>query len=622
MGPITSEMAGPQPVVPKNPFAPIATKQYTQKPSAQPTPMVADLNLLKQLPNCKDRVALTDFIPLKTIGKGSFGKVLLVKKKIGGEFFALKILRKDEIIRGDQVEHTITEKNVLQQIEHPFIVNLRYAFQTEKKLFLVMDFANGGDLFFHLKKEGRFSEERCRLYAAEIILAFEAIHKKDIIYRDLKPENVLLGADGHIRLTDFGLSKTQINTQKMATTFCGTPEYLAPEMLRPGGYGKSVDWWALGAFLYEILVGLPPFYNNNQQIMFQNILSGEVQFPDFVSPDARDLLRKLLHREPRNRIGCQARGAADIKEHPFFASLNWDDVYNKKYTPTFIPEVAAPDDLANIDPEFTSMAPLDPDDGDEQGEFGVEDEEPANERENKAEKEENSRSANEKSGDAKEEGERNEEDDEEIEIREDHGDSGECGEDDENNEKRDDDDAASTGEFAGFSFTAADTIETQQKTAFFIHDAIAKCMNDELIPAPLLEADGALANSASSSSSSSSGSYSSTTSANSLTSVSPGGSPSTCSISPSTTPSEKKVAPVPPPSQPLALDGDLTKLDSSSSSTSSSSSSLSQSTSSPSSSSSSLLSSSNKADADNDDKSESDGEGGEGNGNEDESDFD
>jgi len=214
------------------------------------------------------KVGKDDFELLKVIGKGSFGKVMQVKKKDDGQIYAMKVLRKEAIIARKQVDHTRAEKAILQKIEHPFIVKLNYAFQTEDKLYMVLDFVNGGELFFHLKKEGKFSEERVRLYSAEIALALHHLHSRDIVYRDLKPENILIDADAHICITDFGLSK-EIISDEVTHTFCGTPEYLAPEVLKGQGHGCPVDWWSLGTLIYEMLTGLPPFYSQNINIMYQ-----------------------------------------------------------------------------------------------------------------------------------------------------------------------------------------------------------------------------------------------------------------------------------------------------------------------------------------------------------------
>jgi serum/glucocorticoid-regulated kinase 2 len=192
-------------------------------------------------------------------------------QKDTGKIFAMKVLKKAQLVARKQVAHTKTERKVLEDISHPFVCNLKYAFQTDTKLYMVFDFFNGGELFFHLKANGRFQEERAKYYAAEIVCALECLHQHTIVYRDLKPENVLLDADGHIRLVDFGLSKEGITKTNLTHTFCGTPEYLAPETIRGEGYGLPVDWWSLGTLLYEMLTGLPPFYNQNLHVMYEKV---------------------------------------------------------------------------------------------------------------------------------------------------------------------------------------------------------------------------------------------------------------------------------------------------------------------------------------------------------------
>jgi len=241
----------------------------------------------------------------------------------------MKVLRKDTIIERNQVAHTKAERSILEKIQHPFIVNLDFAFQTPDKLYMILDFINGGELFFHLKKEGRFSEERVRLYVAEITLAIEHMHKLDIVYRDLKPENILLDMEGHITITDFGLSK-EIVSDDAAHTFCGTPEYLAPEVLRGTGHGKAVDWWSLGTLMYEMLTGLPPHYSQNINVMYKKILTAELKFPAFISPEAKNLLEGLLQRDVSKRFGSGPKDADEIKSHPFFANLNWKKLRTKK----------------------------------------------------------------------------------------------------------------------------------------------------------------------------------------------------------------------------------------------------------------------------------------------------
>lgn len=232
----------------------------------------------------KRTINLEAFKIIKVIGKGSFGKVFLVRDKASGVLYAMKVLKKDYIIRKNQVEHTKTERSVLGYIHHPNIVGLNMAFQTSDKLFFILDYCSGGELFYHLGQVGRFMEERAKFYAAQIVCALEYVHKLGVIYRDLKPENVLLDQYGNVKLTDFGLSKEGVSDHSTgANSFCGTPEYIAPEVLLRQGHGRAVDWWSLGALLYEMITGLPPFYSRNRETMFEKIMKADLSFPPTVS---------------------------------------------------------------------------------------------------------------------------------------------------------------------------------------------------------------------------------------------------------------------------------------------------------------------------------------------------
>jgi serine/threonine protein kinase len=273
--------------------------------------------------------------------------------------YALKVLKKDYIIRKNQVEHTKTERSVLGYIHHPFIVGLNMAFQTENKLFLVLDYCSGGELFFHLGKVGRFPEARAKFYTAQIILALEYIHQKDIIYRDLKPENVLLDAFGNVKLTDFGLSKEGVSDHSTgATSFCGTPEYIAPEVLLRKGHGRAVDWWSLGALLYEMISGLPPFYSRNREAMFEKIMNALLTFPPFMSKSANDILSKLLVRDPQLRLGSGELDATELKEHEFFADVDFEGLASGAISPPWTPLVVGSLDTSQFDKEFTDMVPI------------------------------------------------------------------------------------------------------------------------------------------------------------------------------------------------------------------------------------------------------------------------
>lgn len=269
---------------------------------------------------------ITDFEILKVIGKGTFGKVLQVQHKETGDIFAVKVLKKKSLEKKHMVRNTKTERRILESINHPFIVSLKYAFQTADKLYLVLDYFTGGELFFHLNKE-RFTIDRARIYCAELVLALGCLHENGIIYRDLKPENILLDEDGHVRLCDFGLSKDELPADGQTQTFCGTPHYLAPEVINRESYGKEVDWWSLGTLLFEMLTGLPPFYDSNINKMYVKICTNELKLPAGMSPACKSLLRGLLEKNPRKRLGF--KGVDEIKNNAFFANIDWDKLYKK-----------------------------------------------------------------------------------------------------------------------------------------------------------------------------------------------------------------------------------------------------------------------------------------------------
>ncbi|KAJ5194171.1 hypothetical protein N7472_006637 [Penicillium cf. griseofulvum] len=309
--------------------------------------------------NKQRSLKLEDFDLLKVVGKGSFGKVMQVMKKDTGRIYALKTIRKAHIISRSEVTHTLAERSVLAQINNPFIVPLKFSFQSPEKLYFVLAFVNGGELFHHLQREQRFDINRARFYTAELLCALECLHGFKVIYRDLKPENILLDYTGHIALCDFGLCKLDMKDEDRTNTFCGTPEYLAPELLLGNGYTKTVDWWTLGVLLYEMLTGLPPFYDENTNEMYRKILQEPLTFPssDIVPPAARDLLTRLLDRDPVRRLG--ANGAAEIKSHHFFANIDWRKLLQRKYEPSFRPNVVDARDTENFDVEFTREAPQD-----------------------------------------------------------------------------------------------------------------------------------------------------------------------------------------------------------------------------------------------------------------------
>mmetsp|Transcript_15409 Transcript_15409/g.22369 ORF Transcript_15409/g.22369 Transcript_15409/m.22369 type:complete len:344 (+) Transcript_15409:37-1068(+) len=303
-------------------------------------------------------VSIDDFTLLSVIGKGSYGKVLLVRKNNTGELLAMKMLRKDYIARRNQIEHTRTERSVLEKVHHPYIVRLKYAFQNSKKLYFVLEYCPGGELFFHLSRSQRFDEPRAKFYAACMILALEHLHKLNIVYRDLKPENILIDDTGFAKITDFGLSKENIIDNTGANSFCGTPEYLAPEILQKRGHGKAVDWWALAALIYEMLTGLPPFYTRDREKLFQSIIHGEANYPSYLSEQVKDLLSKLFAKDPASRLGSGPTDAQEIKQHPWFADIDWDRMLRKEVPPPFIPTVNQ-QGLNNFEDEFKRIPAVD-----------------------------------------------------------------------------------------------------------------------------------------------------------------------------------------------------------------------------------------------------------------------
>jgi len=305
----------------------------------------------------------SDFELRKVLGKGGYGKVFQVRKLSGedkGKIYAMKVLKKATIVRNQKdTAHTKAERNILEAVKHPFIVDLIYAFQTKGKLYLILEYLSGGELFMHLEREGIFLEDTASFYVAEITLALEHLHRQGIIYRDLKPENILLDAQGHVKLTDFGLCKESIDETTVTHTFCGTIEYMAPEILTRNGHGKAVDWWSLGALMYDMLTGAPPFTAGDRKKTIEKILKGKLCLPPYLTPDARDLIRKFLKRQVSQRLGAGPEDADAIKAHPYFKHINWADVINRKLKPPFEPTLTSEDDVSQFDTTFTNQPPVD-----------------------------------------------------------------------------------------------------------------------------------------------------------------------------------------------------------------------------------------------------------------------
>ncbi|EGR28006.1 protein kinase domain protein [Ichthyophthirius multifiliis] len=275
----------------------------------------------------EEKIDINTFNIFGMIGKGSFGEVFLVEKRDNMQLYAMKVLQKSKILNNNLTKYALTERNILSSIKHPFIVKLVYAFQNTDKLFLILNYCPGGDLGELLQKEKQLSEQQVLNYSAEIVLALEHLHSKDIIFRDLKPDNIVLDHQGHALLTDFGLSKEGVlENATGAKSFCGSIAYLAPEMLKKCGHGKAVDWYLLGVVIYELLVGIPPYYSHNKDELFYNIQNAQLKLPDFLSMESRSLLKSLLQRNPIKRLGSGKGDAEEIKAHPFFKKINWKDV--------------------------------------------------------------------------------------------------------------------------------------------------------------------------------------------------------------------------------------------------------------------------------------------------------
>ncbi|ETN64476.1 putative protein kinase C [Anopheles darlingi] len=297
-----------------------------------------------------------DFHFLTVLGKGSFGKVFLAELKNSDFYYAIKCLKKDVVLEDDDVDCTLIERKVLALgTKHPFLCHLFCTFQTDSHLFFVMEYLNGGDLMFHIQQSGRFPEARARFYAAEIVSGLKFLHRKGIVYRDLKLDNVLLDYDGHVRIADFGMCKLEIYLDKLADSFCGTPDYMAPEIIKGQKYNQAVDWWSFGVLVYEMLVGQSPFSGCDEDELFWSICNEIPWFPHYLSKEALRLLQSLLEKDATIRLGVlnTMDEESDIKYHPFFNSITWDKLERRAVEPPFKPQVRHPLDTQYFDKQFT-----------------------------------------------------------------------------------------------------------------------------------------------------------------------------------------------------------------------------------------------------------------------------
>ncbi|KAB8210002.1 kinase-like domain-containing protein [Aspergillus parasiticus] len=285
----------------------------------------------------KGKYSLEDFSLQRTLGTGSFGRVHLVQSKHNHRFYAVKVLKKAQVVKMKQIEHTNDERRMLNRVRHPFLITLWGTWQDSRNLYMVMDFVEGGELFSLLRKSQRFPNPVAKFYAAEVTLALEYLHSHQIIYRDLKPENLLLDRHGHLKITDFGFAK---EVPDITWTLCGTPDYLAPEVVSSKGYNKSVDWWSLGILIFEMLCGFTPFWDSGSPVkIYENILRGRVKYPPYLHPDAVDLLSQLITADLTKRLGNLHGGPEDVKNHPWFAEVTWDRLARKDIDAPYVPPI-------------------------------------------------------------------------------------------------------------------------------------------------------------------------------------------------------------------------------------------------------------------------------------------
>ncbi|XP_075980520.1 protein kinase C iota type isoform X5 [Anticarsia gemmatalis] len=330
-------------------------------PETPPAPAAAPREELE--PGAQRQYSLDDFELIRVIGRGSYAKVLMVELKRTKRVYAMKVIKKALVTDDEDIDWVQTEKHVFETASnHPFLVGLHSCFQTPSRLFFVIEFVRGGDLMFHMQRQRRLPEEHARFYAAEISLALHFLHERGVIYRDLKLDNVLLDHEGHIKLTDYGMCKEGVRPGDTTSTFCGTPNYIAPEILRGEEYGFSVDWWALGVLTYEMLAGRSPFDiaqaadnpdQNTEDYLFQVILEKTIRIPRSLSVKAASVLKGFLNKNPAERLGCGENGFLDIVNHPFFKSIEWEMLEQKQVVPPFKPRLEGERDLANFPPEFT-----------------------------------------------------------------------------------------------------------------------------------------------------------------------------------------------------------------------------------------------------------------------------
>jgi len=316
-----------------------------------------------------EKVNFDDLKAVATLGKGSFGHVQLVQHKKTGATYALKAVNKAQIVQTGQQGHILSEKRVMAMMSHPFLVKLHATYKDKDRLFLLLEPSLGGELFSVLREKTLFDEDTARFFAASVVLAFEYMHTMNVIYRDLKPENLLLDSQGYLKITDFGFAKDIGDGRTW--TLCGTPDYLAPEIVAGKGHGKGVDWWTLGIFIYEMLASYPPFYDEDPMKTYAKIMQGTINFPSHFSKEAVSLIKKLLQHKPTKRLGVVNGGAAEIKKHPWFKNFDWDALIQRKLKPTIVPKIKNQLDTSNFDdyPDDVNIEPYQDDGSNWDAEF-------------------------------------------------------------------------------------------------------------------------------------------------------------------------------------------------------------------------------------------------------------
>ncbi|KAI7816133.1 hypothetical protein BC939DRAFT_470279 [Gamsiella multidivaricata] len=340
---------------------PPISSSVEQRPLVMPTVPMPTLKIVnKQPPKPTRKYGLNDFHFLAVLGKGNFGKVMLSEDKKMGELFAIKVLKKESIVKQDEIESARSEKRIYQvanKERHPFLTTLHCCFQTDTRLYFVMEYVRGGDLMMHIQKDKRFGDHRAKFYGCEVLLALQYFHQNNIVYRDLKLDNILLTLDGHVKIADYGLCKENMPYGVTTRTICGTPEFMAPEILEEQPYDRAVDWWAFGVLMYEMLLGRAPFSGEEEDDIYDSILEDEPLYPHGFGRHEQALLQSLLVKVPSLRLGAGPTDAEEIKAHAYFSNVNFDDVYHKRIRPPFLPKVSSATDVSNFDSEFTSEAP-------------------------------------------------------------------------------------------------------------------------------------------------------------------------------------------------------------------------------------------------------------------------